>query len=92
MPKRKKRWLLGSGLITGLMLLMASHASAGPLLPDKADPCACFFMMILAVIVLLQAIPAAIMFLCLTSVLLVLLYKFYKDRHAAVSPSSDKGK
>lgn len=81
MPEKKERWLLGNGLVTGLILLMATPAFAGPLLKDEAGPCVCVFMVIVALILILQAIPAGILFLCLLGAILVLLYKMYKNRN-----------
>jgi|GEM_PF-4796763 len=92
MLRRKERWLLGNGLVTALILLMVTQAFAGHLPIDEAGPCACFFMTIIAVILILQIIPATIIFLCFSGVMIVLLYKFYKNRNTIIQSFSDKGK
>jgi hypothetical protein len=81
MPERKERWLLGNGLVTGLILLMATPVFAGPLMMDEAGPCVCVFMIIVGMILILQVIPAGILFLCLLGAILVILYKMYRNRN-----------
>jgi hypothetical protein len=90
MPKGKKRWLLRNGLVTGLILLMATPCVARPPLTDEMGPCACIFMIIVAVILLLQIIPAAILFLCISGVILVFLYRWHKNKNTITKSSPDQ--
>ena len=88
MSKTRKRFLLRYGLVTGLIWLIATPSIAKPLLTDEMGPCTCIFLILVAGILILQVIPAAILFLCLLGVILVLLFKMHKTKNTITqSPS-----
>ena len=77
MSKRTKGWL-GIVLVTGLILLVATPSFTRPITMKEVAAAVWIFMIIGALIVSLQLIPAAILFFSIVGIMCVVIFKKFK--------------
>lgn len=86
MAKKRKSWLIG--LMSGSMTLMASPAFAKPISFKDAGVALWVFVIIGTVIVLLQLIPAAILFFSFVGTSSNMVFKRRKENERGAAKAS----
>lgn len=77
MSKKTKRWLK-IGLVVGLILLVATPSFTRPITMKEVVAAVWVLMIIGAIIVSLQLIPAAILFFSIVGIICLVIFKGFK--------------